>query len=101
MDGQAPAAPLVQGTDGNFYGTTDNGGTSPNCQSGCGTVFQLTPDGVLTTLHSFDGSDGQEPSGLVQATDGPFYGTTFVGGRYFFGTVFRLGVVRTCATCRP
>ena len=81
-DGGWPNAPLVQGTDGNFYGTTSIGGTSSKCPSdydveGCGTVFKITAAGTLTTLHSFDVTDGAFPqTALVQATDGNFYGTT-------------------------
>jgi uncharacterized repeat protein (TIGR03803 family) len=51
-------AGLVEGTDGNFYGTTAKGGANESCTSGCGTVFKITATGVLTTLHSFSGSDG-------------------------------------------
>ena len=80
-DGASPYAGLVQATDGNFYGTTYAGGTSGNCQGGCGTVFRITPGGTLTTLHSFDWYDGASPSAaLVQGTDGNFYGTTYGGG---------------------
>jgi len=67
---------LIQGTDGNFYGTTAFGGV------GYGTVFQLTPAGQQSTLHTFceNGglcADGAYPlAGLVQGTDGNFYGTT-------------------------
>jgi uncharacterized repeat protein (TIGR03803 family) len=71
-----------------------------------GTVFEVTPTGTLTTLYNFckqDGcTDGLNPAaGLVQAADGNFYGTTSSGGTYGYGTVFRLDVVRSCATCRP
>jgi uncharacterized repeat protein (TIGR03803 family) len=81
-DGALPVPPLVQGTDGNFYGTTDKGGTGSNfnCNVSCGTAFKITPAGVLTTVHSFDGTDGNGPSGVIQATDGDFYGTTSYGG---------------------
>jgi uncharacterized repeat protein (TIGR03803 family) len=76
----SPAAGLVQGTDGNFYGTTEYGGGNV-CSGGCGTVFKITPSGTLTTLHSFDKSDGGNPvAGLVQGTDGNLYGTTEYGG---------------------
>ncbi len=79
-DGTDPAAALVQATDGNFYGTTDNGGTGGSCSGGCGTVFKITPSGTLTTLHSFNGADGAQPrAGLVQATDGNFYGDNLRG----------------------
>lgn len=67
-------------TDGNLYGTTSIGGASTACgASGCGTVFKMTPEGTLTTLHNFDLTDGSVPSGLVQSTDGNFYGTTQSG----------------------
>ena len=100
-DGEFPYAGLVQGSDGNFYGTTVFGGA--DCLDlGCGTVFQITPSGTLTTLYNFAGSDGVAPyAGLVQGSDGNFYGTTQQGGANNVGTVFRLGVVRPCATCRP
>ncbi len=85
-DGDNPAAGLVQGTDGNFYGTTTGGGANNG-----GTVFKITPTGTLTTLYSFDFTDGRTPfAGLVQATDGNFYGTTVSGGASADGTVFSL-----------
>jgi len=91
-DGAGPAAGVVQGTDGNFYGTTFQGGA--NFQ---GTVFKVTPDGTETVLHSFCSEngcpDGQYPTGgLVQATSGTFYGTTYFGGSDDKGTVFSLDV---------
>lgn len=98
MDGESPYAGLVQGTDGNFYGTTNLGGAS-----GDGTVFKITPSGTLTTLHSFDYTDGKNPNaGLVQATNGDFYGTTFYGGAYNspygYGTIFRMTPTGTLTT---
>lgn len=85
-DGSNPWAGLIQGTDGNFYGTTPYGGADlVDCSNnfpGCGTVFQITPEGVLTTLHSFSNIDGAAPQGgLLQATNGIFYGTTTLGGK--------------------
>ena len=98
-DGADSLAALLQGTDGNFYGTTIGGGAYCTQNSGCGTVFKITPSGMLTTLHSFDDTDdGKAPfAGLVHATDGNFYGTTAFGanpacttGLHGCGTVFRL-----------
>jgi uncharacterized repeat protein (TIGR03803 family) len=81
-DGQFPSG-VIQATDGNFYGTTGTGGAY-DCFStyiGCGTVFKISSTGTLTTLHDFDGSDGYSPgAGLIQATDGNFYGTASGGG---------------------
>jgi uncharacterized repeat protein (TIGR03803 family) len=82
-DGTGPQG-LIQGTDGNLYGTTGSGGSpSAACPNGCGTVFRITPAGVETVLHSFGGNaaDGQAPSGpLIQGIDGNFYGLTSAGG---------------------
>lgn len=76
---------LVMGNDGNFYGTTT--GTS----TGLGTVFKITPQGKLTVLHKFTGPDGQDPIGqLIQAKDGNFYGTTKVGGSGANGVVYKM-----------
>ena len=98
--GTKPSAALVQATDGNFYGTTSEGGASSNCGSaGCGTIFKITPSGTLTTLHNFSGGDGAAPvAGLVQATDGNFYGTTYGGGTYSVGTVFKITASGTLTT---
>jgi uncharacterized repeat protein (TIGR03803 family) len=93
FDGSIPTAALVQGTDGNFYGTTEYGGNVEcNFDPGCGTVFKITPEGVLTTLHNFTGgADGANPTaGLLQATDGNFYGTTEYFGPYGSGTIFKI-----------
>ena len=96
-DGQDPLAGLVQGSDGNFYGTTDAGGTGGN-----GTVFKITPAGALTTLHSFSGSDGRNPPAtLVQGTDGNFYGTTNQGGAMGAGTVFKITPAGALTTLYP
>jgi uncharacterized repeat protein (TIGR03803 family) len=84
--GANPYAGLVQGKDGNFYGTTSSGGTNSY-----GTVFQLSAQGLLTSLYSFTGgSDGANPeAGLVLASDGNLYGTTYDGGTSNAGTVFQ------------
>ena len=79
-DGQAPYAPLIQARNGSLYGVTSAGGGSSNCQLGCGTVFELSASGSLTTLHTFSLSDGAGPSGLMQGADGNLYGTTYSGG---------------------
>jgi uncharacterized repeat protein (TIGR03803 family) len=101
-DGAYPVAGVVQDRQGNLYGATYGGGAYNNCSYGCGTVFMIAPSGTLTTLHSFDGTDGDSPLGaLVQATDGNFYGTTPAGGRYGDGTVFGVGFVGPCARCSP
>jgi uncharacterized repeat protein (TIGR03803 family) len=92
--GDYPEASLVQGTDGNFYGTTYEGG--PNR---AGTVFKITPSGTFTTLHSFDTADGASPvAGLIQATNGNFYGTTPAGGANGAGTVFTITPSGTLTT---
>ncbi len=86
-DGDLPSGNLIQGSDGNFYGTTYDGGTDND-----GTVFRFSPNGSYTSLYSFVGSptDGAHPWELVQASDGNFYGTTFAGGTQDSGTVFRI-----------
>ena len=90
-DGQMPNAGLVQATDGNFYGTTYQGGDNSFCTEGCGTIFKITPGGILTTLLRFNSTDGAYPyAALVQASDGKFYGTTVGGGANGEGTVFKL-----------
>ncbi len=90
-NGFIPFGNLIQGSDGNFYGTTSSGGTSTACASGCGTVFKVTSSGVLTTLVNFSGTNGKNPyAGVIQGTDGNIYGTTFGGGTSNLGTVFKL-----------
>jgi uncharacterized repeat protein (TIGR03803 family) len=81
-----PCAGLVQGNNGNFYGATYTGGASGN-----GVIFQFAAGGALSTLYTFDGSNGSAPYGpLVQGSDGNFYGTTSAGGANGDGTVFRI-----------
>ena len=90
-DGQSPVAPLVQGTDGKFYGTALYGGTGGCGGSGCGTIFSVTPSGTLTRLHSFHDVGGRNPTaGMIQGTDGNFYGTTPSGGKYYIGEIFEI-----------
>ncbi len=89
-DGIGPSA-LLQGTDGNLYGATQNGGAN-----GGGTLFRATLTGALTTLYTFGAAssdttinvDGANPSGIVQGRDGNFYGTTLSGGPDALGTIF-------------
>jgi uncharacterized repeat protein (TIGR03803 family) len=94
--GQGLMGGVLQATDGNFYGTTSGGGTS-----NLGTVFMMTPAGVVTILHSFaGGADGWNPqSGLVQGTDGDFYGTTVGDSVYNTtngpGTAFKISPTGT------
>lgn len=99
LNGAQPNGPLVQGFNGNFYGTTKSGGPSFTKNNyGHGTVFELTRSGKLTTLYNFCSlvvnkkcTDGQRPqTGLILATDGNFYGTTYAGGTKGGGTIFRI-----------
>jgi uncharacterized protein (TIGR03437 family) len=93
-DGGDPVAPLIQASDGNFYGTTLGGGAN-----GFGTIFEITAAGALTTLCSFDGTEGITPlGGLVQGSDGKLYGTTKSGGTGDAGTVFSLTLPTVAAS---
>ncbi len=103
-DGGGPYSGIIQGTDGNFYGTTIEGGTNVNntvCFGRpCGVLFQVTPTGQYTVLYNFcaqaNCTDGTGGGTLMQATDGKFYGTTSSGGLsgscngYGCGTIFSL-----------
>jgi uncharacterized repeat protein (TIGR03803 family) len=86
-DGKWLRAALVQGCDGNFYGTTSSGGTN-----GYGTVFRVNPNSSFTNLYMFNSSDGGAGSDaeLVQGSDGNFYGITAGGGAGGYGSVFRM-----------
>jgi len=87
-DGAMPESILIQASDGNFYGTT-TGITGSG--TGMGTIFEVDASGNETVLHSFSGLDGAEPqAGLIQASDGYFYGTTSYGGTAGYGTAFEL-----------
>jgi uncharacterized repeat protein (TIGR03803 family) len=96
-DGRAPWGALVLGTDGNFYGTTIGGGHHGEMR---GTVFRITPSGTLATLYNFCSQGGSSCTdgaklfaGLVQGTNGRFYGTATNGGaNIYYGTVFSLFV---------
>jgi uncharacterized repeat protein (TIGR03803 family) len=93
-DGDSPNLP-AQGTDLNFYGTAQYGGDA-TCK--CGVVYKATTAGKITVLHKFTGypSDGNRPIGvLVQGNDRNFYGTTYQGGAYNYGTVFKISASGT------
>jgi uncharacterized repeat protein (TIGR03803 family) len=84
-DGANPVAPLVQSSDGSFYGTTQNGG-----QYGQGTVFRINSDGSFKLLYQFNGTDGSQPDGpLIVGSDGNLYGTTQGGGQGL-GVAFKI-----------
>ncbi|HTY88000.1 MAG TPA: choice-of-anchor tandem repeat GloVer-containing protein [Candidatus Acidoferrum sp.] len=93
-NGADPRAGLVQGMDGNLYGTTSVGGVYSNVLGvGYGTIFKIGTNGGLTMLFSFNGTNGAAPEApLIQASDGNFYGTTQQGGTNGYGTIFRLSI---------
>ena len=86
-NGYAPIGGLIQGTDGNFYGTTEYGGEYDD-----GTVFKMTPSGTVTTLLTFNFTNGMNPvSPLTHGSDGNLYGTTLYGGTNGgWGTIFSM-----------
>ncbi len=96
-DGGASQAGLTMDRAGNLYGTTNEGGTG-----GFGVVFRMSPAGsgwVLTTLHSFNSTDGASPDGgVIFGPDGSLYGMTTWGGNYGYGTVYRLRPSPTICT---
>jgi uncharacterized repeat protein (TIGR03803 family) len=104
-DGERPDG-LTQAVDGNFFGTTTYGGANNNSDcdnAGCGTVFEINPAGALTTLYSFcsqsNCADGILPVGVIQATDGNFYGVTAGGGAELWGgTIFQISVQGSLTT---
>jgi uncharacterized repeat protein (TIGR03803 family) len=89
--GANPVGALIQGNDGNFYGTTSQGGSY-----NVGTVFKLSQTGTVSVLYSFQsyfngGADGSTPfGGVIQATDGRLYGSTLAGGSQNQGTLFQI-----------
>ena len=92
LAGYYPQSDLIQATDGNFYGTTEQGGTN-----NLGTFFQVTPAGLYTVLYSFTGgADGSRPlRGVIQGIDGSFYGVCNQGGTYGGGAIYRIDYLNT------
>lgn len=94
VDGAHPDSGLIQGKDGNLYGSAESGGVN-----GSGTVFKITTVGVFKKLYSFSASldpeiwqnaDGASPGRLIQGQDGNLYGSAAVGGMNSSGTVFKI-----------
>ena len=111
-EGETPAAPLIQGADGFFYGVAAHGGNLTVLPpDGGGTVFRINASGGFTTLHVFSGPEGAVPKSLIQGRDGFFYGTTTYGGETAIsslnpgnGTIFRMnaaGVVKVLHVFAP
>ena len=98
-NGAYPNSGLILGTDGNLYGTTAYGGTYTNSANpnGCGTIFKVTTNGLLTILASFDGTNGKTPNALLETAPGVFCGSANGGGQYTnfagygLGTLFKTG----------
>lgn len=98
LDGQNPEMTLVQGANGNLYGSTFNGGPGNH-----GTIFKITTGGKLTTIYNFCSqascADGSNPQGgLLLSANGSFYGVTNQGGAYGYGTVFKITAAGTLTT---
>jgi uncharacterized repeat protein (TIGR03803 family) len=96
-------SPLVQATNGDFYGPTNGGANcTPGDARSCGTIFKMTGRGSLTTLYTFcsqpNCADGVAPNGLVQGANGDFYGTTSQGGANGAGTVFKITAAGSLTT---
>jgi uncharacterized repeat protein (TIGR03803 family) len=98
-DGAGPSGNLIKDKSGNLYSTTSSGGAGTNCSgsgsfNGCGTVFELAPDGAETVLYSLVESDGYDSvSGLLQDSAGNLYGECQFGGKKNGsgnGTVFKV-----------
>jgi uncharacterized repeat protein (TIGR03803 family) len=81
-DDAYPESPMMQASDGNFYIAEPNGGNFPACGAGCGSIFKMTPAGIVTKVYQFSGgSDGAQPlTGLVEGGDGSLYGVATAGG---------------------
>jgi uncharacterized repeat protein (TIGR03803 family) len=98
-NGSHPRGALIEGADGNLYGTTQEGGDCPGygpfgsqySSPGLGTIFRITKDGIFTALLSFWETNGSWPAtALVKAPDGAMFGTTRYGGTFGSGTLFRI-----------
>jgi len=92
-DGSVPFSPPILGGDGNLYGVTYAGGSDLDNGSGWGTLYKMTLDGQITTLHTFctyPCNDGTNPTGIVQAADGNLYGVTSSGGELNGGTLYQI-----------
>ena len=76
---------LIQGTDGNLYGSVDGGGAF-----GLGGIFRMTPSGKLSTIYNFNGLDANEPYLLMMGSDANFYGISIYGGNSLGGTFYRV-----------
>jgi uncharacterized repeat protein (TIGR03803 family) len=96
-DGGYPYGTLTLGKDGNFYGLTSGGGLNTY-----GTIFKMTPSGVFTVLRNFNiSTDGSNPRGqMVQDLRGDFYGITYHGGTYGYGTIFKFNPSGTFTTLK-
>jgi uncharacterized repeat protein (TIGR03803 family) len=92
-DGANPSGTPILGSDGNLYGVTSFGGNDAAGSNGSGTVYKLTLQGKLTTLYAFcptlPCSDGQNPVGIIQGSDGNLYGAAG-GGKFNGGTIFEI-----------
>jgi uncharacterized repeat protein (TIGR03803 family) len=96
--GSGSEGTLIQASDGNFYGTTVDGGVNEG-----GTIFKMSPSGTLTTFYNFCSvsscADGYGPeSGLIQATDKNLYGTTIFGPENGYGTIYKITLGGTFTT---
>jgi uncharacterized repeat protein (TIGR03803 family) len=93
IGGATPVASPLQANDGNFYGTTDRGGSSP--YPGFGTIYKLDQKGTVSILYSLTGISINPVGGLTQATDGNLYGVTLGSGIYGNGTLFQITTTGT------
>ena len=89
-NGYNPNSRLFLAEDGNFYGTCEGAGQFQGTELPEGTVWKMTPSGEVTTIFTFHGSDGRTPNGVIQGSDGNFYGTTRYDGPSGGDTVFKL-----------